>query len=69
MGDNVPYVEEFLKVVLQEETTFLEQVQAMYESLKSMWVSSANQSFVALCVYFAFILCTMMLDVSSLFFI
>jgi mitofilin len=36
MGDNVPYVEEFLKVVLQEETTFLEQVQAMYESLKSM---------------------------------
>jgi len=36
MGDNVPYIDEFLKVVLQEQTTFLEQLQAMYESLRSM---------------------------------
>jgi len=69
MGDNVPYTEEFLKVVLQEQTTYLEQLQAMYESLKSVWVSSANQSFVPLCVCFAFILCTiLMLDVTRLFF-
>ena len=69
MGDNVPYVDEFLKVVLQEQTTYLEQLQAMYESVKSVWVSSAKESFVPLYVYFAFILCTlMMLDVTRLFF-
>jgi len=36
VGENVPYTEEFLKVVLQEKTTYLEELQAMYESLKSV---------------------------------
>jgi hypothetical protein len=36
LGNNVPYSEEFLKVVLQEQTTYLERLQAVYESLKSM---------------------------------
>jgi hypothetical protein len=28
--------------VLQEQTTYLERLQAVYESLKSVWVSAAN---------------------------
>ncbi|KDR13531.1 MICOS complex subunit Mic60 [Zootermopsis nevadensis] len=35
LGGNVPYSEEFLKVLLQEEGTYLEQFQAVYERLKS----------------------------------
>lgn len=35
LGDNVPYSEEFLRIVLQEETTYLKQLQSVYESLKS----------------------------------
>jgi hypothetical protein len=36
LGNNVPYSEEYLKVVLQEQTTYLERLQAVYESLKSV---------------------------------
>lgn len=36
LGNNVPYSEEFLKVVLQEQTAYLERLQATYESLKSV---------------------------------
>ncbi|XP_023712428.1 MICOS complex subunit Mic60 isoform X2 [Cryptotermes secundus] len=35
LGDNVPYSEDFLRVVLQEETAPLERLQSVYESLKS----------------------------------
>jgi hypothetical protein len=35
LGGTVPYSEEFLKVVLQEEGSYLEQFQAVYERLKS----------------------------------
>ncbi|PSN32294.1 MICOS complex subunit Mic60 [Blattella germanica] len=35
LGDNVPYSEEFLKVLLQEDTTYLGQLQSYYEKVKS----------------------------------
>jgi hypothetical protein len=35
LGANVPYSEELLKVMLQEEGTYLEQLQTVYERLKS----------------------------------
>ncbi|KAJ9580047.1 hypothetical protein L9F63_004284, partial [Diploptera punctata] len=36
MGNNVPYSDEFFKVLLQEEATYLEQLQKCYENLKSL---------------------------------
>ncbi|KAJ4445974.1 hypothetical protein ANN_12660 [Periplaneta americana] len=35
LGNNVPYSDDFLKIVLQEEGTFLEQLQSVYENVKS----------------------------------
>ena len=35
LGENVPYTDDFLKVLLQEETSYLDKLQETYKNAKS----------------------------------